>query len=96
MAAKGKRIEEKEAEDDDNRSHEQPPEALVHQKFNILFTLEQVFHGELERIESPDVEGGQCCSQRENDKQDERSGIVRRDGEQRDGIDHTKEEVSEC
>jgi hypothetical protein len=39
----------------------------------MLLALAQVLEGEVEGVESPDVEGSECASQRKNNEEDEGS-----------------------
>lgn len=61
-----------------------------------MFALEQVFHCVVEAVERPDVEGCEGACEREDDEEDERAGVVGRDGEGSDGVDDAEEEVRNC
>lgn len=43
---KSKRVQEEEAKDDDDAGQDAPPQLLVHHCLDVLFSLEQIFHGE--------------------------------------------------
>lgn len=66
----GEGVEEEEGEDDDDGGEDAPPEFLVHHRLDGLFALEEVFHGEIEGVERPDVEGGEGASERKDDEED--------------------------
>lgn len=91
---KGQRVDEEKSEDDDDAAQEDPPEAAVHEGFDVLLAVEKFFHSEVEGVEGPDVEGGQGCGEREDDKEDEGAGCFwADDGEGRNRVDDTEDEV---
>ena len=89
------RVQEEEGKDDDNASQYTPPKLLVHQGLNTLFPFKEVFHCEIQRIECPDIECGQCCRQRHDDQQDYRPSVIRGDLKTRHGIYDPKDEVGD-
>lgn len=62
------RVEEKEPKDNHDGSKNAPPKFAVHQGLYGLFSINEILHREIERVEGPDVERSQCPSEWENDE----------------------------
>lgn len=92
-AGEGKRVEEKEAEDDKDAAKNAPPESLVHEELDALLAVDKVLHREVQRVKSPNVEGRESCRERQNNQEDQRTSIIRADRQRSNGIDDTKDEV---
>lgn len=92
---KRKAVDEKEAKYDDDAGQDAPPEPLVHGSFDMLLTLHEVLHGEVQRIQGPDVESGQRGGQWQNDEQNKRTCVIRANSERCDGVDDAKNKVSD-
>lgn len=52
-------VDEEEAKDDNDARQDAPPEPLVHGGLDVLLSLHEVFHCKIQRVQRPDVEGGQ-------------------------------------
>jgi hypothetical protein len=59
-ANEGKGVEEEESKDDDDCAENAPPELPVHGGLDVLFSLNEILHRKVERVEGPNVEGRQC------------------------------------
>lgn len=55
-------VEEEETEDYHDGCEDAPPEFAIHSCFCGLLALVEVFHGGVERVERPDVEGCESAS----------------------------------
>lgn len=52
-------VDEEEAKDDNDACEDAPPQALVHGGLDMLLALHKVLHGQIQRVQGPDVEGSQ-------------------------------------
>ena len=86
-AGHGEGVEEEETEDDDDRQEDGVPELPVHAGLDGLLALGKILNGELEGVESPDVEGCEGSGEWEDDKKDDWSSVVWGDGQTGDGVD---------
>jgi len=63
---KSKGVDEKETEDHDDAGQNTPPQLLVHQRFGLLLSIDEILHRCVQRIKSPHVEASQSSGKREN------------------------------
>lgn len=87
-------VEEEEAKDHDDATQDAPPQFLVHQGLDALLSIQQIFHGEIQGVERPDVKSSQCSCEWQNDKQDYQPCILRGDGEASNSINNPKNKMS--
>jgi len=105
------RVEEEKGEDHNNGGKNRPPELAVHGEFDSLLAFVKIFHGAIEGVERPDVEGCQSPCQWENDQEYERAwkdqtksaksedlltSILRSDSQARNGINQAKYKMCSC
>ena len=57
-------VDEEEGEYDHHGAEDTPPKTFVHECFGLLFAIDEVFHGEVERGKRPNVERCQSCGER--------------------------------
>jgi len=62
VACKSEAVHKEEAEDHKDGAKNAPPKLLVHHSLRLLFAVDEVFHGEVKRIQSPYVERGERAS----------------------------------
>lgn len=92
-AGKSEAVEEEEAEDDYNACENAPPQLLVHVSFDVLLPLHKVFHGEIQRVQGPDVKGREGRRQRKDDQQHERARVVWSNCKRCNGVHDTEDKV---
>ena len=92
---KTERVEEEEAKDDHNACQDAPPKLLVHHGLDALLSLQKILHGEIQRVQSPNVESCESGREGKYDQQDQWSGILRSNGQAGDCIDDSEYEVTE-
>ena len=67
LTGKGPAVDEEEGEDDDDGSEDAPPQLLVHCGLDRLLSLDEIPQREVQAVECPDVEGGECGCEGEDD-----------------------------
>ena len=92
---KAERVEEEEAKDDHNACQDAPPKLLVHHGLDALLSFQEIFHGEVQRIQSPNVESCESSREGKYNEQYQWSGILRSNGQAGDCVDDSKNEVTE-
>lgn len=92
---KTERVEEEKAKDDHDTGQDAPPKLLVHHGLDALLSLQKIFHGEVQRIQSPNVESCESSREGKYDQEDQRSGILRSNGQAGDCVDDSEYEVTE-
>jgi len=92
-AGESEAVDEEKSEDDNDTSQNAPPKLLVHAGFDVLLALHEILHGEVQRVQRPDVKGGQGRGERENDQKHQGPCIIRLDSQRGNGVDNTKDKV---
>lgn len=94
--SKSPAVDEEKDKDDDDGAEDAPPKLAVHSGLDGLLPLDKVLHGGIERVQSPDVEGGQRGGQGEYDQQDKGAGRLWCYRQAGNGVDDAKDKVGDC
>ncbi len=62
-AGEGEAVEEEETENREDADQYAVPQFAIHARLHRLFTLVEIFHCKIERVQGPHIEGRQCPGQ---------------------------------